>query len=530
MNKTPKTGSKKPQLLITPAADDKVVAIIHYNTPELTEATILSLRKHGGEQYKVVVFDNSDERPFNRRWRGVKVLDNTKGAIIDFDKELERFPERCEEIGVSGKCIYGSAKHMMTVQKLWELLPNGFLLLESDVLLKKSIDEFFNPAYSFVAHVQKVQPYNPFKIGRILPMCCYFNVPKFKSQGVNYFDPHRSYGLLPGGKQNRNNWYDTGASLLEDVLTHRPHLKGLHIDIRQFIEHYTSGSWQRNSLDTQKAWLNKHITLWQPPTQPTEVAVCAIGRLENRYAVEWVEHYLDLGIDKIFIYDNNRPEDGEVFADILQPYIDAGLVEITNWDGLQKPAYEDCYNKHSNEYAWIGFFDFDEHLVIDGDRNIHAFLEDFEDADVVVINWRTMTDNEKTHYEPLPLVERFTKAAPKNLPQNRHTKCFVHGGICHISFNDPHCPNAPQLIISNVLGERVKQIPIQPRIIHTVAHINHYDTKSAEEWMDKLKRGSCCGEKFTQRKRETQAEYFFSINKRTAEKEQILGITPPSKQ
>ena len=42
-------------------AKDKTVAIVHYNTPELTEAAILSLRKHGGEDYKVVIFDNSDE-------------------------------------------------------------------------------------------------------------------------------------------------------------------------------------------------------------------------------------------------------------------------------------------------------------------------------------------------------------------------------------------------------------------------------------------------------------------------------------
>ena len=31
------------------------VAIVHYNTPELTEAAILSLRKHGGEDYEVTV-------------------------------------------------------------------------------------------------------------------------------------------------------------------------------------------------------------------------------------------------------------------------------------------------------------------------------------------------------------------------------------------------------------------------------------------------------------------------------------------
>ena len=37
------------------------IAIVHYNTPELTEAGILSLRKHGGAAWPVTIFDNSDQ-------------------------------------------------------------------------------------------------------------------------------------------------------------------------------------------------------------------------------------------------------------------------------------------------------------------------------------------------------------------------------------------------------------------------------------------------------------------------------------
>ena len=36
-----------------------------------------------------------------------------------------------------------------------------------------------------------------------------------------------------------------------------------------------------------------------------KVAVCCIGRQENRYINEFISHYLNLGVDKIFIYDNN---------------------------------------------------------------------------------------------------------------------------------------------------------------------------------------------------------------------------------
>ena len=77
--------------------EKRQVAIIHYNTPELTEAAILSLRKHGGEDYEITIFDNSapavdqktgeryEARPFTAEMNGVKVIDNTKGQIIDFE-------------------------------------------------------------------------------------------------------------------------------------------------------------------------------------------------------------------------------------------------------------------------------------------------------------------------------------------------------------------------------------------------------------------------------------------------------------
>ncbi len=509
---------------------EKIVAIIHYNTPMLTEAAIMSLRKHGGEGYRVVLFDNSDREPFTAKMRGVDIIDNTRGQIIHFDKELAKFPERDRTIGCAKGCEFGSAKHMMTVQKLWELIPDGFVLMESDILIKKNIDEFFNEQYSVYGYCQKAQPHNPYGIGRMLPMLCWMNVPMLQREGAKYFDPTRTYGLLPGGRQNRNNWYDTGATLLEDIISKRPRLKGWHIDIREFVEHYGSGSWQNNDPKAQQAWLEQHRELWEPTAEPTGVAVCAIGRLENRYAVEWVEHYNALGVDKIFIYDNNRLEDGELFSDVLQPYIEAGFVEIIYWDDLQKPAYEDCYNKHNKEYDWIGFFDFDELVEIQDGRKVKDLLEGFDFADVLVMNWRTMTDNGMVHYEPKPMKERFTEGTGEDFAINRHVKSFVHGGIKGISFSDPHCPNAPKLKVVNVHGITVEQVPLQAQVIHDVARIDHYDTKSTEEWVRKVQRGWCDVNATLMKQRQQRSiDYYFGINKRTAEKEDMLGVKKPGK-
>ena len=521
------------------------VAIVHYNTPELTHACIGSLVYNSGlaDRLRIVVFDNSDRKPFPEA-SGVSIIDNTHGDYINFEDELAKYPERDRSIGCSKGCEFGSVKHMMTVQLLWQIIPQGFILMESDIFIKKPITDFVRPEFSFVGYAQKAQPQNPFNIGRVLPMLCWMNVPLFAKYGVKYFDPTRAYGLLPGGRNNRNNWYDTGASLLEDIIAHKPHLRGLHLDIRQYIEHYGSASWINNDEDAHNRWIeqmNRYLPDeetrkriaekwgWTPADivyENDKIAVCAIGRLENRYAVEWVEHYSALGVDKIFLYDNNRIEDGELLADVLQPYIDAGLVEIKYWRGLQKQAYEDCYNLHNQDYDWIGFFDFDELLRISMDRKLPEFLQGFQriDCDVVVINWRTMTDNGLAYYDPRPMAERFTEATGTGFAINRHVKCFVHSGVRGISFNDPHCPNAPQLHVVNVLGEQVEQKPIQPKVIHNFAWIDHYNTKSAEEYINvKWKRGTCCGDEWTAEKRKKCVEYFFGINTRTPKKEAILA-------
>jgi len=256
----------------------QTIAIINFNTPELTEACILSIRKHGCD-WPVVVFDNSqtvtlpagegmpertiDCRPFRKRMKGVRVIDNTNGQQVDFDKSLQAFPDRHDAHAAVNH--WGSDLHMMTVQRLFDLLPDGFILVESDVLVKADITKLWREEYSFCAYVQRQQRGNRFGRGRILPMLCYLNVPKFKAEGVNYFDPDRSW-MLHKGEDNPQNWYDTGASLLEDVLAHRPRLKGLHVDIRPMVEHLGGASYKTVTLHDKAEWLKQHENLWSKPT------------------------------------------------------------------------------------------------------------------------------------------------------------------------------------------------------------------------------------------------------------------------
>jgi len=83
-----------------------------------------------------------------------------------------------------------------------------------------------------------------------------------------------------------------------------------------------------------------------------KVCLCVIGKKENLYANEFVNHYKKIGYDIIFIYDNNDIGD-EKFEDVLNDHISSYYVEIINYRGYrgkwQKPqndAYFTCYAKN----------------------------------------------------------------------------------------------------------------------------------------------------------------------------------------
>ena len=48
-----------------------------------------------------------------------------------------------------------------------------------------------------------------------------------------------------------------------------------------------------------------------------KICLCSIGKKENLYAKEYVNHYQKIGYNHIYIYDNND-ENGEKFEDVLR--------------------------------------------------------------------------------------------------------------------------------------------------------------------------------------------------------------------
>lgn len=231
--------------------------------------------------------------------------------------------------------------------------------------------------------------------------------------------------------------------------------------------------------------------------------VCCIGKNENRYIKEFVEWYKFLGISHIRIYDNNDLL-GERFEEVIQNYIDDGLVDIVNYRGrevCQMEAYTECYKELKNNYDWIFFIDCDEFLILKRAKSIGEYLAmpQFINFDMIHLNWLTYGDNGHVYYENKPLMERFkkpisidTKIAMPQLPENCHIKSIVRGGLDDIQWvgnGFSHTPSPNELRTCNDVGfTKNGNIPLG-NMDYQFAWLNHYSTKTAEEYADKMKRG-----------------------------------------
>lgn len=231
------------------------ILIVHFNTPKLTECLVKSINKYTPDCH-IYIFDNSDKFPFVYRQKNIIVFDNTHGQIINFDKRLSQYPERGKSNAKMNN--YASVKHCWSVDKCFDLINDNFILLDSDVLLKRDISELWDASKVFVSdvfHGKRIEE------ERIIPFISFINVNMCKEKGIRFCYESRMNGLYVS---QTGDLYDTGAAFYSEA-KRLPHKTITHTD---YVEHFKAGSWQEVSdkLHNQKTdkfqWLNKNIQLF----------------------------------------------------------------------------------------------------------------------------------------------------------------------------------------------------------------------------------------------------------------------------
>ena len=226
------------------------IVTVHYNTPALVDVLIRSIRKY--TDCKVWVFDNSDEEPFTKQMENVEVIDNTKGQVFDFPKFLEQFPDRKPGLFSA----FGSAMHTLSVDRCFDLLPEGFILMDSDILVKKDFTWIWDESQAWVGEIKNDGPKGVY-VDRLLPFLCYINVPLCKEHGVRYFNGEYMWNLT---QKKPNSFYDTGAWFLKDTLDKELHHRDFIVS--DYIEHFSHGSHEWLNIDLID-WIIENKALWQ---------------------------------------------------------------------------------------------------------------------------------------------------------------------------------------------------------------------------------------------------------------------------
>lgn len=229
------------------------------------------------------------------------------------------------------------------------------------------------------------------------------------------------------------------------------------------------------------------------------VLTCA--KNEDKYIVEFVEHYLKLGFDKVIIADNN---DTPTVETILKTYIQNGQVQIFDFRGCE--AFQvHLYAAFAGlgNYKWCGYFDADEFLELNGFVDIKDFLSDINE-NCVLFHWINFGSNGQVHYQDKPLTERFPKPVSPIIyfKENAFVKSIVRGGDYWRGcwFNGSHVPyfSEENLYYKNVYnvcgyhvleGKEYSYMHCRYPFRYKNGFIRHYYTKSFDEWIEKSNRG-----------------------------------------
>ncbi len=208
-------------------------------------------------------------------------------------------------------------------------------------------------------------------------------------------------------------------------------------------------------------------------------AVVLLIKNENRYLKEWLDWHLSIGFQHIYIYDNGDVDNVQDIVDTYNADVQQ-MITVVDWTGHHAHIQQDAYNHFMSNYKqdvrWGLFIDSDEFLRFTDEvtTDVNTFLKAYEDYTEVWGYEVEYDANGQEKYENKPIRERFTRCTDaregfywKNFVQVNRIDSF----LMHYAYYDP----AKHLVFKNKQSNQDLFV------------IDHYYTKSWEEWQWKIK-------------------------------------------
>ncbi len=229
------------------------------------------------------------------------------------------------------------------------------------------------------------------------------------------------------------------------------------------------------------------------------LAVLATARNEGLYFLEFIAHYIALGAEHIFIYSNNNNDSSD---ELLAALADAGV--ITWIDNVFVPHVDGQVKAYSHylsflpdglDFEWTLIVDLDEFVVLDTNR--YSSLPDLlrerraQGANAVAMSWMMFMPGGQLRWDAAPLIARFDQREPHD---NAAVKSvFITREVVTSHPHDPVFTPGVEVTYLGATGERHwwpgRDLPPSSGVpLYQGAWINHYFSKSAEEYIWKISR------------------------------------------
>lgn len=222
------------------------------------------------------------------------------------------------------------------------------------------------------------------------------------------------------------------------------------------------------------------------------LSIAAIMKNEGPYIKEWIEYHKIVGVERFYLYDNGSTDETKK---VLEPYIKDGSVIYCYTDKkcMQMPVYANAIKNSRNQTRWLALIDLDEFIVPVEKNSIKDFLKDYEDYPAVGINW-VMYDSSKREKMPDMLVTEAYTTVHKdyNLKINLHIKSIVNPKEVVEDVGNPHCfiYKHDKLAVNENFETIDRGSAFTKYNSVKKIRINHYYTKSLQEYKQKTLRGN----------------------------------------
>lgn len=209
-------------------------------------------------------------------------------------------------------------------------------------------------------------------------------------------------------------------------------------------------------------------------------SICLLAKDEDRYLDEWIMYHIGIGIDHIFIYDNGSKNP---ISEFIKRYPDdiQSKITVIDFSGEYNDIQTDCYSHYLENYSqlstWTAFIDADEFINIAHYNSINEFLRQYDKVSVIAMDFVEFNANGQVKYEDKPVRERFTKRSEVENPDYA-PKVFVK--CSRIDSFETHYPM--------YCSKRFRAIDTDKE---TSIYLEHYYTKSFEEFKQKIQKGTC---------------------------------------